>query len=453
MKRIVTTRTTRRVLVLGVVLTVAISAPGVPPGVPTAGAAGPGVLLQWNAIAQVELTNARTPLSTFPKIRPTAHGQSRAMAMVQGAVYDAVNAIDRGYQAYLLDVDALDIDPGASYDAAIATAAHHVLVTLVEPDRIGGLDTSYATTLAGIPDGPAEDEGVAAGEAAAAAMIADRAGDGFMAPFTFVVGTTPGDGVWKPTGLDPDPWVGNLKPFLMERPDQFRSSGPNPLTSDEYTKEFNEVKALGAVNSTVRTPDQTQAAVFWQFAPIRFWNRAFSEVIVSRQLDTVDAARLLGMINLAGADGPIACWNDKWYWNFWRPVTAIREAEFDGNPATVGDPAWTPLFDGVTQSVPGFANPGNPPFPDHPSGHGCLSGAVLRTARDFFGTDKVAITVTNSRLGLQRDFDRLSHALKEIIDARVWGGIHFRTADVQGAVIGQKIAHMIDKNWFQPVDG
>jgi hypothetical protein len=164
----------------------------------------------------------------------------------------------------------------------------------------------------------------------------------------------------------------------------------------------------------------------------------------------VDEARLLAMVNLAAADGAIACWNDKYYWNFWRPVAAIREAENDGNPATLADPAWKPLFDPSTPTTPPLVTP---PFPDHPSGHGCVSGAVLHTAQDFFGTDKLGFNVYSSRFpGQPRHFDRLSAALKEVIDARVWGGIHFRTADVQGAVMGKKVAHWLDTHYFQAID-
>lgn len=401
------------------------------------------VLNEWNVLAQ----------GLAVTLRPTAHGQGRAMAMVQGAVYDAVNAIDRGHEAYLLDVDAVNAAPNASYGAAIATAAHDVLMAVVSPAQQGTVAAALTATLTGIPDGPAENAGVAAGHTAAAAMLADRAGDGFMAAFDFTshIGTGPGE--WRPTALDPDPWVGNLKPFLMGSPDQFRSEGPDPLTSAAYTDDFNEVKRLGSLTSTSRTPDQTKAALFWQSPPAIFWNRLARDVSAAQDLDAVDQARLLAMVNLAAADGGIACWNDKYYWDFWRPVTAIRDAGIDGNQATVADPTWTPLFDGATQTFPPAVNPPNPPFPDHPSGHGCVSGAALHTMKNFFGTDKIAFDVFSVRFpGEPRHFDRFSHALKEIIDARVWGGIHFRNADVQGAVIGRKVVHLMEKKYFQPVD-
>jgi hypothetical protein len=376
--------------------------------------------------------------------------------MVQGAVYDAVNALDPDYRPYLLDLAALQAQPFGSRDAAIATAAHHVLVAIVAPAQVAGLDSAHTATLTAIPDGPVEDEGVRVGAAAAAAMLAAREGDGFMAPFTFTIGLEPGD--WRPVGFsldppapgarDPDAWVGNLEPFLIESPSQFRSEGPNPLTSRAYAKEFNEVKEIGALNSSTRTADQTTAAIFWQFAPIALWNRLARDLSAEHDVAVADEARLLAMINLAAADGAIGCWNDKYYWNFWRPRAAIQEADTDGNPATVADPTWESLFHASTPTTPPLATP---PFPDHPSGHGCVSGAVLHTLRGFFGTDKVAFDVHSGRFPDQpRHFARFSHALKEIIDARVWGGIHFRTADVQGAVLGKKVAHWLKKHYFQP---
>jgi hypothetical protein len=425
-------------LVAAVTLT-SVSAAG-----PTSSPLDAAIVSQWNAIAQVE---------TIP-LRPTAHGESRGIAMVEGAVYDAVNAIDGGYQPYLLDTK---FDSDGSQGAAAATATYRVLLAITPAARHAGLDASYTTTMAAIPDGPSKQEGVDAGEAAAAAMLAARQGDGFLAPFDFslVIGPDPGD--WRPvtpTALDPDPWVGNLKPFLIESPSQFRSEGPNALTSDEYTKEFDEVKELGALNSTTRTEDQTKAAVFWQFAPIAFWNALARGLADRYDLDAADQARLYAMINLAAADAAIACWNDKYYWNFWRPRAAIREADTDGNPATVADPTWEPLFSPATPTTPPLVTP---PFPDHPSGHGCASGATLDTFADFFGTGKVEVTLVSGRSldGVPippRHFDRFSQVLKEIIDARVWGGIHFRTADVQGAVIGKKVAHYLRKHYFHPVD-
>ena len=281
-------------------------------------------------------------------------------------------------------------------------------------------------------------------------MLAARATDGYLAPYTFDL--RPDAGWWRPVtaaATDPDAWVGNLKPFTMESPSQFRSKGPNALTSTAYTKDFNEVKAVGALKSATRTADQTTAAIFWQSAPAVIYNRLARDLSAARGLDTPREARLLAMMNLAAADGSISCWNDKYHWNFWRPRAAIQEAANDGNPNTAPDPTWESLFHASTATTPPL---GTPPFPDHPSGHGCVSGAVFRTFREVFGTDKVSFDVFSTRFPTQpRHFDRFSLALKEIVNARVWGGIHFRTADVQGAGIGKKVGFWVQKHYFTPL--
>ncbi len=233
-----------------------------------------------------------------------------------------------------------------------------------------------------------------------------------------------------------------------------RTEGPNALKSAAYAEDYNEVKELGSLTSTRRTADQTAASIFWQDSGPAIWNRVFRQLAASEELDIVESARMFAMTNLASADGVIGCWNDKYYWNFWRPVTAIREGADDGNPATEADPGWKPLFDpSVLVSGPSLVTPG---FPDHPSGHGCLSGAIVQTLQAFFGTDKVAFTAQSNKCSPApcppRSFDRFSDAIKEVIDARVWSGIHFRNADVQGAVLGKKVASWLDKHYFQPVN-
>jgi hypothetical protein len=425
-------RHTRRALLACAVSVTALAVPSV---------AQADVLNDWNVIAQNQALT----------LRPTAHGQTRGIAMVQGAVYDAVNALRPRYEPYLLDLAALHARPFGSRKAAIATAAHHVLVEIAAPAQVAGLDSAYTATMATIPNGRVKNEGLRVGAAAAAAMLTARDDDGFIAPFSFVIGSDPGD--WRPltpTALDPDAWVSNLTPFLIESPSQFRSAGPNALTSAAYAEEFAEVKEVGALNSSTRTADQTTAAIFWQAPPAALWNRLARDLSAEHDISVAKEARLLAMINLAAADGAIACWNEKYYWNFWRPRAAIQEAGTDGNPATVADPAWEPLFHPSTATTPPLITP---PFPEHPSGHGCVSGAVLHTLRAFFGTNDVAFDVHSGRFpGQPRHFGRFTRALQEIIDARVWGGIHFRTADVQGAVIGKKVARYMRRHYFQRVD-
>jgi hypothetical protein len=376
------------------------------------------------------------------------------MAMIQGAVYDAVNAIEPRRRPYLLGTR---FDPRASKDAAAATAAYSVLYSLVStvplsipfPNKASllmMLDTEYAQSLADIPD-DFEAAGIAAGDAAADAMLAERQGDGRFGPSPWVPSYDLGH--WQPLlnldgtqMLDPTPWVGGVKPFLIKSSSQFRTDGPNALRSAAYAQDFNEVKALGSVNSTTRTTQQTHIALFWQSAggPALLWNGVARNLVAdaSYGVDMVDSALLFAMLNLSAADASINCWNDKYYWDFWRPWQGIHEAGSDRNPATAPDQSWTALL--------------TAPYPEHPSGHMCLDGAHLEVLQMFFGTDKVRFGVTSSRFPTEtRYFDRFSEPRKEIVKARVWAGLHFRTADVQGAVLGRKVAQYMAKHYFQPV--
>jgi PAP2 superfamily len=379
-----------------------------------------------------------------------------SFAMVQGAVYDAVNAIDRGHQPYLVQPPS---NRTASKEAAAAAAAFRVLVGFPDlpglfPSQQPTLQPIYDAYIAGLPDDPpgSRANGVAIGEATARAMLTDRQNDGRFGPPPTLY--PPAPGIWRPTppnyANDPAPWVGNVRPFLVPSAEMLRTDGPNALTSTEYAEDFNEVKELGSLTSITRTPDQTDAAIFWQDHLHGFMNRLFRNLAVNRGLNIVDSARLFAMENLAAADAAIGCWNDKYYWQFWRPITAIREANTDGNAGTEADATWLPLFDPATP----VCNPPplvTPPFPDHPSGHACGTSAFVHTLQNFFGIDKIAVTAFSNKSCTWRSFDRFSDILSEVIDARVWAGIHFRTADTQGAVMGNKVAHYLRKHYFQPV--
>jgi len=442
-------------LVTAVLVAVAGAVAGHP--VPSRAQSTENTAIQWNAIA----SNSLMAVAGQPP-----HVAVLGLAMVQGAVYDAVNAIDGRHRPYLIAPAANGTD---SKEAAAATAAFRVLVGFPErtpalpglvPTQLSALQTSYDATLATVSDGPAKTNGIAIGEAAAAAMLTARMNDGRGGMFTFTPGTDPGD--WRlappqgPAGTvarDPAAWVAFVRPFLVPDVDMLRTDGPNPLSSDKYAKEFNEVKRVGSLTSTARTADQTAASIFWQDSGIAIWNRVYRSLAAIHGLDIADSARLFAMANLAAADGAIGCWNDKAFHSFWRPITAIREAAGDGNPATVADPSWVPLFDPtVGVSGPALVTPG---FPDHPAGHTCISGATVHALRDFFGTDKIPFTAESNKCAPTpcppRSFDRLSLALKEIIDARVWSGIHFRTADVQGAVMGKEIARFMHGHYFEPI--
>jgi hypothetical protein len=269
-----------------------------------------------------------------------------------------------------------------------------------------------------------------------------------------VFGTTPG--VWRVSlpllAPEPTAWVGNVTPFLVPSAGMLRSHGPNALTSRAYARELNEVKSRGSLSSETRTADETSAAIFWQSQPMVLYGGLVRSLSARFGLTTAQNARLFAMVSLAAADASIGCWNDKYHWNFWRPIDAIRLAATDGNPATAADPGWRPLFDPATATTPPLATPS---FPDHPSGHGCVSGAILTTLRDFFGTDDVAFDIVSSRFAgtpaQTRHFTSFSDAVEEVIDARVWGGIHFRTADIQGAVLGRKVARWERRHYFRPL--
>ena len=398
----------------------------------------------WNLHASDALINA--PTAATPGAGQPPPVSQLHLAMVQGAVYDAVNAIVGGYQPYLPDLP--PASRSASQDAAVATAAHDVLVGLgiapVPPlpqvvlDRLNAL---YAAALAGIPDGDAKTEGVAAGAAAAAAMLAARTNDGRYVPFLWKVGTNPGE--WRPTPpafANDFGWVGRVKPFTLEATSQFRTKGPNALTSRAYARDYNEVKDLGALDSP-RTEEQTAVAQFYTAHTAELFNRTFRVISEAQGLTLVEEARLFAVLNVATADSLIACFDDKAYWNFWRPITAIHEGDNDGNRRTVGDPAWTSL-------IPA------PPYSDHPSGYNCASAAYMHTARAFFGTNRMDFSVVKITPGVPdvtRNYARFTDVVDDTIDARVYQGLHFREADIQGAGIGRKAARWVDRHFFQPV--
>jgi hypothetical protein len=383
---------------------------------------------QWNLNA----TNALLVTAAQPPQQSVPH-----MAMVHGAVYDAVNAIDGGHEGYLLTSRLAT--PSDSKEAAAATAAYRVLLKIV-PGQQSTLDAQYAASLTTIPDGSSRTRGIAVGEAAAAAMLAARTDDGRFGPFRFAVGSAPG--AWRPVppanANDPNAWLKDVKPFLTRNSSQFRSAGPLSLASRRYAREYAEVKSLGSAASTTRTLDQTNAARYWAENPPATWSRIFRTLSEQQELSIVENARLFAMLYLTAADALIGVWDDKAHFSFWRPITAIREAGTDGNPATEPDAGWLPL-------IP------NPPYPEHSSGHTGLSGSIVATLQKFFGTDRIGWTDTNNA-GLTRSFTRFSQAIDEIVDARVWSGIHFRTADEQGARMGRKIARWRDRHYFGRVN-
>ena len=402
----------------------------------------------WNERAVVTLTNrtdAGAPGAQFAP--PVAFIQ---LAIVQGAVYDAVNAIKGGHDPYL---DGLQAATSASKGAAAAAAAYHVLVGLIDqtPTLAEGvkssiitrLDAEYLSSLAEIPDGQAKVKGVEVGAAAAAAMLANRVGDGRFGAPGFPVSDPPGPGEWRPLPPnlvnDPNGWVRNVRPFTLPRPEYFHTPGPLALTSAQYAAEFNEVKALGATGSATRTSGQTELAYWSAGHPVPMTYAAMRQVSASKGLTISEQARFHAMTSMTAADSLINCFAEKAHWNFWRPTTAIRLAETDGNPATEADATWSALLP-------------VPPYPDEPSGANCVFSGVMNSAKAFFGSDAAEFDMTSPGIGAgtgsTRHYSRFTDVIPDVIEARMLGGIHFRRPDVNGAILGRQVAEFVDAKFF-----
>jgi PAP2 superfamily len=401
------------------------------------------VVTHWSAIAAKPLTALAAP--------PAIIG----MAMVHGAIYDAVNAIDGGHEAYLPQPSA---SPTASVDAAVAAAAYTVLVGLPAtmqgfsvPSTLAG---DYAASLLPIPNDAAKTEGIAAGVAAATTMLQTRANDGRFGPFRFTAENAIGK--WRPEPAtqigDPNAWLKDVTPFAIKDPTHYSTGGPDALTSKKYAEDFNEVKALGRKTGSTRSPAQTDEANFWAVNPPRLWSGIARTLATQQGLSTVDAARFYALAFMATSDTLIAVWNDKAHWSSWRPVTAIHEAANDGNAATAPDADWLPFL-------------ATPPYPDQPSGHTSVATAITMTAQRFFHTDKLSFDATNQVLYVPgtltantdplvtatRSFTTLSQARDEVVEARILQGIHFRFADEGGVEIAKGVTNYVNSHLFTTV--
>ena len=357
-------------------------------------------------------------------------------AYVGIAVYDSVMAIDGGHRPFANDVDA---PAGASAEAAVAAAAHRILVHYLPNQAATIIDPAYTASLGTIPAGKARDDGVAVGENVAGLLIAERADDGFRAPFTYTPPNPPIPGVWLPTA--PTPPLGTYLPFMrtfsIRSADRYRPDGPPALGSDRWVRDYNEVKEIGSSASTTRTPGQTLAARFWGEPPVQQARGAFREFVLDHELGIGDSARFMAMVSVVEADSIIACFDAKYHYAFWRPITAVRAGDTDGNEKTVGDPAWSPLL------------PATPNHPEYPSAHSCVTPAGGRAIARFVGTKKIDFTVP-SLTGLgDRHFDRVRDLQDEVGNARIWGGIHYRSSVEDGIAIGRKVANQVLSHHFQ----
>jgi hypothetical protein len=356
----------------------------------------------------------------------------REQAIVNVAMFEAVNAITRRYRPYALELAA---PPKASVEAAAATAAHHVLVS-VEPARKPNWDTFYAESMAGIADSREKADGIGIGAAAAAGILALRETD--VPPPGPAYTVPPSPGVWRVTPL-PDLQVAVTaqaywKPWTFTSSSRFRPGPPPPLTSAQYAADLEEVKAIGARGSTTRTAEQTGVAHFWEPVSNTIFVPFAERLAITKGLDETDSARFLALLTLALADGAIAVFDAKYAYDQWRPVTAIREADTDDNPATTVDPNWIQLL------------PTTPPFPDYPSGHAVQAAAAAEVFREYLDTE--AIVLHSPATGATRHYKTLDAITDEVIDARVWGGIHFRTSDVVGARMGTAIGKWVVEHFL-----
>jgi hypothetical protein len=386
------------------------------------------VVLEWNQMALHAVGQA--------KLSPVF--VSRDLAIVQAAVYDSVVAIDRSFEPYHAHVHA---SRGASLEAAAAQAAHDTLAALF-PSQAGTLDSALAADLAGIPPGRAM-QGAAVGHEVARQILDWRSTDGSGATVPYTPGTDPGD--WQPTppanlpALAPQwPYV---TPFAMTSGSQFRPVAPPALDSAAYTAAFDEVKDLGRADSTTRTDEQTQIARFWNDAlgtafAMGYWNRIAEQVATDQGLSLVQDARVFALLNIAEADAQIACWDSKYTYNLWRPVTAIRAADTDGNPDTVPDATWTPLL--VT-----------PNFPSYMSAHSTLSAAAAEVLTNLFGAD-YSFTVGAESVPYTRSFDSFDAAAAEAGQSRIYGGIHYQFDNQAAQASGHAVGRFVVENFLRP---
>jgi hypothetical protein len=391
----------------------------------------------WNQISENAVKAGKHPLPVT----------SVEFAMVQLAIYDAVESIDGRYEPYYTRV------PGAtgSLSAAAAKAGHDTLVGLF-PAQSAALDAAYTDFLAtnGVDS---LDPGTAVGAQAAANILALRANDGRfpLNPSPFLGSTAIGQ--WRPTpsllpGPPPTlapgltPWLASVRPFTMHSGSQFRVDPPPDLTSQLWADDYNETKTVGSLTSTTRTVEQTEIGYFWADSGPLLWQNALRYISGTYLHDTGDSARMFALAEVALADAQIACWDSKYFYNFWRPITAIRLGDQDGNPATVLDPGWQPLIN-------------TPNFPEYPSGHADVSGAVSHMLRLFFGSDELTfqMTTTNALAPQKtRTFTRFSQAEQEVINARVYVGIHYRNSDTTARAQGVRVANWVFKHFLRPVD-
>ena len=400
----------------------------------TAAPAGAGVdpVLEWNDVArQLVVVPALTPVE-----------QTRMMAIVHVAMHDAVSAITREYERYAPGTSA---PAGATPEGAAISAAFTALKQLFPAAEAQSLLTGrYSASLQNNGIAPS-DPGIAFGAAVAAGILALRQNDGAaLAKYVFIPPGAGSIGVWAPVSTAPAaqsllPGWGAVTTWVLRSGAQFRPDAPPDVGSRRFARDQDEVRTVGAQSTLARTDEQTQIALFWRASPTAIWNPVLRQAVEARALSLSDTARATALFYLAASDASVACWEAKYYYNFWRPQAAIVAGDVDGNPGTVGDPAWLPL-------VP------TPPHPDYPSGHAANSGAMAAILKLLFGDSPgfVIVATSSQNPGFVRKWDTFSEGVDEVIDARVFSGIHFRTADRVGVRLGRQVARFVLTHALRP---
>ena len=405
-------------------------------------AAVPDPVLQWVGITNnAVLAGGTSPLAT-----------TRVVALVTASMFDAVNGIRPHYQALYVQPHV----PGHASRRAAAVQAAYVVLSTVYPLQAGSLQAlrdASISAIAAAESGKSVQAGIAWGQTVASSILAIRATDGIAPPpppFLGVLGieTSPAAvGVWRPTPLlnasGAGPQFATMTPWVMARPSQFRLPPPPALTSAEYTADYNESKAMGIFTGSSRSADQSELALFWAGNAALFWNRVAAQISASRSLSLTANAHLFALLGVSMADAAIACWDSKYRYVFWRPITAIRLGDTDGNASTDPDTKWTPWLDALPS--------GTPPHPEYPSGHSTVSGSAASILAAMFG-DNSPFTVTSELRPGTRSFASFSAAVAEIADARVFGGIHFRTSCVRGNALGQAVADFVSTHAMRSLD-
>jgi hypothetical protein len=390
-------------------------------------------VVEWN---RTLLVIVRTHGAQPATIHPT-----HSFALMHAAIYDAVNSIVTTHEPYLVDLPG--VSATASQDAATAAAAHEILAQLY-PNFQSSLDAKLQQSLAQIPDGPDKQEGIRIGQRVSDLILSLRSSDGSGAePLPYTFGTVPGDYQSTPPNFPAQPQFTQwplVKPFALERANQFRPDPPPALTSDSYSDAFNEVKAFGIQNGTISSPEQALTGKFWNGAIQNYWNEIAQTAALGHGLITAPSARLFALLNLTMADGVIAFYDGKYTYNFWRPVSAIRAADTDSNPGTTADANWLPEVGNTT------------PDPSYPGAHAVISAAASAVLKSVLRRDHFSFKVTSEVLpGVERSFDSFSGAAQEATLSRIFGGVHFRFDLTAGHRLGSEVADFVLDHLLKPV--